>query len=247
MPDLFISQSSTAITAPMPVWLDLAAVFVGSISGVLYARERHLDLIGYIGLAILCGLGGGLIRDTIMQVGDVYMLHSKWAIVVSTSTGMLGFLFPSSVDVHPHFYEWIDIISVGLFVAAGTDKAIVNQLNIAAVILMGTVTGVGGGMLRDIFLGDVPRIFRQSNWYALCAIAGSWAYLLCSAFALRKGLATSACVLVTLLLRRVSLRYDIYSPAEVDFTPTVKRTAKQVAAAAREVAHGEGGDKRDEQ
>lgn len=240
LPDLFASQNPTLASVPVPVWLDLLAVVVGSLSGLLYARERHLDLVGYVGLAILCGLGGGLVRDTIMQVGDVYMLRSKWAIVLSVATGLIGFLFPSSISAHPHFMEWVDILSVGLFAAAGADKAILYRLYPIPVIMMGTITGVGGGMMRDIFLGEVPNIFKRSNWYALCAIAGSGVYYLCVVtFGLHKGWAAVVSVLVTMLLRRISLHYDLYSPADVDLTPAVRQTARQVADAAREATSNE--------
>ena len=240
MPDLFATQSPTLTSVPVPLWLDLAAVVVGSLSGALRARERHLDLVGYVSLAIVCGLGGGLVRDTIMQVGDVYMLKSSWAIIFSVGAGVLGFLFPSSVDAHPHLLEWTDIISVGLFAAAGADKAILYQLNPVAIILMGAITGVGGGMLRDALLGDVPQIFQQSNWYALCAIVGSWFYYLCAAvLMLDKTWAAIICVAVTLLLRRISLHYNLYSPADVDLTPAVKRAAGHVADAAREATSNE--------
>lgn len=240
LPEFFASQSPTAAGMPVPLWLDLLAVVVGSLSGILHARERHLDLVGFIGLAIICGLGGGLVRDTIMQVGDVYMLKSQWAIPVTIAAGTLGFLFPSSVAAYPNLLEWTDIMSVGLFSAAGTDKAILYQLGPTAVVLMGTITGVGGGMLRDAFMGEVPRIFRRSNWYALCAIAGSVVYYLCvSVFLLHKGWAAAICVAVTLLLRRVSLRFGLYSPADVDLSPAVRDAAQAVADAAREVASNE--------
>lgn len=240
LPDLFASQSPTISSVPVPVWLDLLAVVVGSLSGLLCARERHLDLIGYVGLAILCGLGGGLVRDTIMQVGDVYMLRSKWAIVLSVATGLIGFLFPSSITERSRLMEWVDILSVGLFAAAGADKAILYRLYPVPVIMMGTITGVGGGMMRDIFLGEVPRIFKRSNWYALCAIAGSTVYyLLVVLVGMHKGWAAVLSVLVTLLLRRISLRFDLYSPADVDLTPAVKQTARQVADAALEATSNE--------
>lgn len=240
LPDLFASQSPTTASVPVPVWLDLAAVVVGSFSGLFYARERKLDLIGYIGLAILCGLGGGLVRDTIMQVGDVYLLRSNWAIVVSISAGILGFLFPASITAHPNLMEWVDILSVGLFAAAGTDKAIIYQLNPVPVIFMGVMTGVGGGMMRDVFLGEVPRIFRRSNWYALCAVAGSVTYYLCVLpLAFDKVWSAVICVLVTVLLRRVSLHYNIYSPAEVDLGPGLKKAARDVAQAAKEATDNE--------
>lgn len=239
-PDLFSSQSPTMSGVLVPVWLDLSAVVVGSLSGLLYARERKLDLVGYIGLAIICGLGGGLIRDTIMQEGDVYMLKSQWAIVVSVLTGVVGFLFPTSLTAHPYLLEWIDIASVGLFAAAGTDKAILYRLYPIATMLMGTITGVGGGMLRDIFLGEVPQIFKRSNWYALCAILGSLSYYLCAVvLGLDKTWSVVVCVLVTMLLRRLSLRYELYSPSDVDLAPTVRNAALHVAEVAREATENE--------
>ena len=241
LPDLFASQSPTATGVPVPLWLDLTAVVVGSFSGIFYARERKLDLVGFIALAIICGLGGGLVRDTIMQVNDVYMLQSNGPILVTVLTGVLGFLFPASIMTHPQAFDWVDIISVGLFAAAGTDKAIVYQLRITAVIFMGVITGVGGGMLRDVFLGEVPHIFKRSNWYALCAVAGSAAYYLCVVpLGLSKEWAVLACVLVTALLRRISLHYNLYSPADVDLGPAVKRGAQQVAESAVSRGKAEG-------
>lgn len=240
LPDFFASQSPTLTSVPVPVWLDLLAVVVGSLSGLLYAREHHLDLVGFVGMAIICGLGGGLVRDTIMQVGDVYMLKSRWAIVVAVATGVVGFLFPTSISAYPHLLEWVDILSVGLFAAAGADKALLYQLYPVPIIMMGAITGVGGGMMRDTFLGEVPNIFKPSNWYALCAIAGSTVYYLSVVgLGLDKTWAALACVLVTMLLRRLSLRFNLYSPADVDLTPTVKRTAQHVADAAREVTESE--------
>ena len=240
LPELFASQSPTAAGMTMPLWLDLTAVFVGSISGLFYAREYHLDLLGFVGMAFICGLGGGLLRDTIMQVGDVYMLRSQNAILITIVTGILGFLFPRSISQESRLLDWVDIISVGLFTAAGADKAIIYHLYPLAAIIMGFITGVGGGMLRDIVLGEVPRIFKRSNWYAFCALAGSVVYYACAVgLQLNKTWAATACILVAVLLRRLSLRFGWYSPTDVDLTPTVKDAAQAVADAAREVTSNE--------
>lgn len=240
LPDLFAQQNPTLASMPLPVWLDLAAVVVGSFSGLLYAREKCLDLVGYVGLAILCGLGGGLVRDIIMQEGDVYLLKSEWAIIVSIATGAIGFFFPASLSANPTLLELVDILSVGLFAAVGADKAIVYQLFPVPIIFMGTITGVGGGMLRDVFLGEVPRIFRPSNWYAVCAIGGATAYYFCtSVLLIHKVWATLACVLITLLLRQASLRLGIYSSADGDLMPKVRDAAHAVADAAREATSSE--------
>lgn len=220
-----ITTAGAELTASsIPMWLDLMAVVVGSAFGTLTAEERRLDLVGHLGLSIICGLGGGLLRDVIMQVGDVYMLRSPYAIWAAVAAALGGFFFPASLTRHPHVLEWVDIVSVGLYVAAGTDKAIVYALSPIAAILMGTMTGVGGGMLCDVFLGDVPRIFQRSNYYATCAIAGSLAYWSCVDLVhLDEPWAVAACLLVTVGLRRWSLRYGIYSPAGGD---VVKRLCR---------------------
>ena len=222
-PSFTSTLNPSEVAVEIPVWLDLMAVVIGSFSGLLYAQVHRLDLVGHMGLAIICGLGGGLIRDTIMQVGDVYMINSPWAIWVSIATACVGFLFPSLVTRFPHLLEWVDILTVALFSAAGTDKAIVYDLGLGPTLLMGTMTGVGGGMLRDIVLGEVPGIFQQSNLYATCAIAGSITYWCSVELAeINKTWAILLCMLVTVGLRRWSLRNDVYSPADVNLAPKVK-------------------------
>ncbi len=232
--ELISSASPDTAAAAIPAWLDITAVVVGAISGILVARERRLDLIGYIALAMFGGLGGGLVRDVVMQRGSVYMLNSPYAILATVSAGVVGFLFPGMFGSFPGLLEWVDIISVGLFAAAGTDKAMVFSLNPLACILMGTITGVGGGMLRDVCLGDVPRIFRRSNFYAICAIGGSMSYYLpVTLIHLQRLWATVLCVLITVLLRRWSLRFNVMSPADIDLTPRVMDRARTVVTYAK--------------
>ena len=219
----------------LPEWLELASIVVGSMSGLLVARERKLDLVGYLGLALLCGLGGGLIRDMIMQRGGVYMIASPFAIGASLATAVVVFLFPQVFERFPRLIEWVDIFAVGLFAVMGTDKALVYGLNPLAAILMGTVTGIGGGMLRDVFLGEVPRIFQRSNFYAICAVAGAAAYwLLIELLSIDKGVAAVAGVVVTVALRRLSLHFGMMSPADIDLTPQVVRP---IRAMRRHSAH----------
>ncbi len=94
-------------------------------------------------------------------------------------------------------------------------------LTFVACLLMGVLTGVGGGMLRDIFLGDVPQIFRPGNLYACCALLSGAAYYGLVYMGLVKGVAVVACVAVCCLLRWASLRYNIQTPSQVDLTPRV--------------------------
>lgn len=214
----------------MPQWLDLLAVLVGAIAGVLVSQERKLDLVGFVGMCLICALGGGLLRDSIMQVGSVYALDSRWPVTLCVIAALVGFCFPSAALIFPKLYEWVDIVSVALFVIAGTDKAIVHQLYPSGIVLMGTITGVGGGMLRDVFLGEVPKVFQRSNFYALCAVMGSICYFVCICLlGFDQTVSSVATVAVVVLLRQASLRFNIMSPADVDLTPKVVETGRRVA------------------
>jgi len=205
----------------MPLWLDLLGLIVGSVFGGLTAAERKLDVVGAMGLAMLCGMGGGLIRDMIMQVGNVYMLSTPYAIPASITAGLLGYLFLRGFRHFPNSMEWLDMVAISLFAAAGADKAMLYGLGGWACVLMGTMTAVGGGMLRDVFLGDVPQIFRHSNLYALCAVMGSLVYWLVAQLDVNRIWAVIACFVVTIGLRRLSLRFDIQTPDTIDLTDTV--------------------------
>ena len=234
MLDIFTTANPEVVAVSLPTWVDLASVIVGSAGGVMVARARHLDAVGFVGLALLCGLGGGLIRDIMMQVGSVYMLDSPFAIPASVATGLIAFLFPKPLDRAGDLLEWLDICAVALFALVGTDKALVYGLHPASCVLMGIMTGVGGGMLRDVFLGEVPRIFQRSNLYALCALAGAAVYYLAVALcSVNKLWGGALCVVVTIALRRWSLHYDVQSPADVDLTPRVTAPVRRAARLVR--------------
>lgn len=234
MPEIFASLSPELVAVSLPTWVDLASVVVGSASGIMVARRRHLDAVGFVGLALLCGLGGGLIRDIMMQRGGVYMLDSAFAIPASAATGIVAFLFPRPLDRAGRLLEWLDISAVALFALVGTDKALVNGLLPASCLLMGVMTGVGGGMLRDVFLGEVPHIFQRSNLYAVCALAGAATYWCAVVLgSMNKFWGALLCIVVTIGLRRWSLHYNVQTPADVDLGPSVSRPVRRAATLVR--------------
>lgn len=212
----------------IPLWLDLWAVIVGGISGALIGCEKKLDMVGVLACALLTGLGGGLIRDTIMQAGSVYFITSPYAIPAVLIAGIFTFYFHGLLFRIPQTVEWIDILSVALFVVVGTDKAIAYSLSFVATVFMGFITGVGGGMLRDVFIGNTPKIFQQSNFYAICAVFGA---LIFSILTFATNLPSSVIVVLTILgvvlLRRLSLRFNLQSPADRDLSHHVVKHLKR--------------------
>ena len=200
-----VTSHATDAMVAIPFWLEMFAVVAASISGVLVAREHKLDLVGAVALAVVCGLGGGLLRDMTLQVGNVY-------------------IFPAIVDKPEKLIPLLDIISVGIYAATGADKALVYGFAPAVCIMMGFFTAVGGGMLRDGFMGVVPGIFQRTNFYAIAAIAGSTSYVcLVTSGIMSNVAALVVCVVVTMGLRWLSLRFDIKSPTEEDIARFLHR------------------------
>lgn len=201
----------------VPLGFEMVAIVAASIGGVLAARANKLDFIGAIGLAVLCGLGGGLIRDVILQEHDVYILQQPLALPVSVATAAAAFVFPRVVEKPDRLIAMLDIFAVGLFSVMGADKAMFYGYEPIVSVMMGFFTAVGGGMLRDICLAKVPYIFQRSNLYAIAAIAGSIAYVvLVESFGVWNIAATVISVALTMAIRWASLKFNIMSPTEVD-------------------------------
>lgn len=217
------SHASDAMVA-IPFWLEMFAVVAASISGVLVARAHKLDLVGAVALAVVCGLGGGLLRDMTLQVGNVYILNQPMALPLSIATAAIIYIFPAIVDKPEKLIPLLDIISVGIYAATGADKALVYGFAPVVCIMMGFFTAVGGGMLRDGFMGVVPGIFQRTNFYAIAAIAGSASYVCLVMSGLVSNIsALIVCVAVTMGLRWLSLRFDIKSPTEEDIARFLHR------------------------
>ena len=231
-----IASESVAI----PLAFELLAVVVAAATGALTARENKLDLVGAIGLAVLVSLGGGLIRDVILQEGNVYILHQPLALPVAVATATAVFTFPVMVEKPDRLVAVLDIFSVGLFAVMGADKTMLYGYPAITCVMMGFFTAVGGGLLRDVCLARVPYIFQRSNLYAIAAIAGASAYIvLVQCLDIWNIAAAVISVAVTMAVRWWSIRYNIMSPTEVDLhklPEPVKKVARPVVRPMRKAA-----------
>ena len=231
-----IASESVAI----PLAFELLAVVVAAATGALTARENKLDLVGAIGLAVLVSLGGGLIRDVILQEGNVYILRQPLALPVAIATAAAVFTFPVMVEKPDRLVAILDIFSVGLFAVMGADKTMLYGYPAITCVMMGFFTAVGGGLLRDVCLARVPYIFQRSNLYAIAAIAGALTYIvLVQCLDIWNIAAAVISVAVTMAARWWSIRYNIMSPTEVDLhklPEPVKKVARPVVRPVRKAA-----------
>lgn len=243
---LAVTQSSVSASViasesvAIPLAFELLAVVVAAATGALTARENKLDLVGAIGLAVLVSLGGGLIRDVILQEGNVYILRQPLALPVAIATAAAVFTFPVMVEKPDRLVAILDIFSVGLFAVMGADKTMLYGYPAITCVMMGFFTAVGGGLLRDVCLARVPYIFQRSNLYAIAAITGALTYIvLVQCLDIWNIAAAVISVAVTMAVRWWSIRYNIMSPTEVDLhklPEPVKKVARPVVRPVRKAA-----------
>ena len=156
----------------MLVVLDLIGIFVFAISGALVAVRKQLDLFGALVLACTTGLGGGFLRDVLIDATPPAALADWRYLLVPISAGLLTFFFHPSLGRFERGVMLFDAFGLSLFCVAGALKAVEYGLGPVPAALMGMLTGIGGGMLRDVLAGHVPWIF-SGELYATPALAGA--------------------------------------------------------------------------
>jgi uncharacterized membrane protein YeiH len=155
------------------VWLDLAGVFFFAVSGSLLAARKQFDIVGSLLLASLVSLGGGVIRDIILNAGaPAAFTNPAYLVPPLLATVLVYFLF-SSVQRFTSLLILFDAGGLALFSITGTLKALAVGVNPVAAVLLGVTTAVGGGLLRDITANEVPQLFDPGDLYALPAFSGA--------------------------------------------------------------------------
>jgi len=154
-------------------WLDLTGVLTNAVLGGVIARSARLDVVGFATLAILSGLGGGIIRDTLLQHGTPVALVDYSYVLTALSGAAFAFLVKVEGRAWDHVWPLIDALALGCWAAAGAQKTLTFGLGWLPAMLLGTITAVGGGFVRDIVLRRVPGVLGGNTLYATCALAAS--------------------------------------------------------------------------
>ncbi|GEP37275.1 membrane protein [Nocardioides psychrotolerans] len=154
------------------VVLDLVGIFVFAISGALVAVRKDLDVFGVLVLAGTTGLGGGFLRDVLIDATPPAALADWRYLLVPAAAGLLAFAFHPLLGRMERMVNVFDAFGLALFCVAGATKALEYGLGPLPAALMGMLTGIGGGMLRDLMAGRVPVVFR-GELYATPALAGA--------------------------------------------------------------------------
>ncbi|WP_342359870.1 trimeric intracellular cation channel family protein [Terrarubrum flagellatum] len=155
--------------------LDFFGVAVFAITGALVASRKEMDLIGFIFLGVVTGVGGGTIRDMALGLTPVFWVREPAYLLICVGASVLVFFTAHMPDSRLRVLFWLDAIGLGLFSVLGAEKALPFGPVVAAA--MGVVTAAMGGMIRDILGGESPVILRQEI-YATAALLGAVVFLL---------------------------------------------------------------------
>ncbi|MBF9034855.1 trimeric intracellular cation channel family protein [Rhodobacterales bacterium HKCCE2091] len=187
-------------------WLDYASVAVFALTGALAASRAQLDIVGFMFLAGLTAVGGGTLRDllldrTVFWIADP--THLGIILVAATLTFFTAHLFESRLTA----LVWLDAAALAVAVAAGVAAARGSGQSVPVVLVMGVITGTVGGLTRDVVANEVPLLLKQGEIYATAALAGAGAALVAAALTDHPLAASAACIAVTFALRAGSLAF----------------------------------------
>jgi uncharacterized membrane protein YeiH len=153
--------------------IDLIGVFANAVLGGVMARAERLDPVGFGVLAILSGLGGGLIRDTLLQRGTPVALVDIAYVLTALAGAALAFVLHVEGKAWDRVFPFVDALAIGCWAAVGAQKTLAFGLGWLPAVLLGTITAVGGGMVRDVVLRRIPAIFGGTTLYATSALVAS--------------------------------------------------------------------------
>ena len=194
--------------------LELSATIAFTLSGVMAAARSRLDAVGVYAVAFLAALGGGTLRDILLDLRPFFWVRHVeylWG-VLALSTAAMIFMRKRHFEPTEKVIQLPDALGLGLFAAVGVDLASAHGMPALVAVLMGVVTPVFGGVLRDIVCNQIPAAFIDHRPYALCAFLGGWVYLGLQALDTPDWLTLSATVFFTAGLRMLALWRDWQLP-----------------------------------
>ena len=231
-----VLPSAITTTAPatvgvvaVPLPLELAAVFSGAVAGGFLALDSDMDIVGFATVAIVGGLGGGIIRDTIIQGGTVAAFSSGTYLLTALIAALIVFFFAGLVKRLGPALVAIDAVSIGLFAIVGADKALRSELDLLPAILLGAITATGGGMLSEAMVGRVPRLLKPGTFFGFAAVMAATVFVIAvNLMHITKGWAGIVAVALALTIRTLAMHFDWQTRPAADLSPRVVHVARKV-------------------
>ncbi len=201
----------------IPLWADLSAVALGGVQGALFASgfrgQRRLDLLGVAIIGIVMGMGGGLIRDLLLNVSPT-TLQTNWYLVTAVVAALIGMLLATILERVTWLIVGLDALVIGLFGAFGTSKALLLGLPPVPAVFVGVTAAVGGGILRDVLMGLPVAIMHVGSLYAVAAGVGCVVLVVAYGCGAPLAAAAAAAIVITTVIRLLAVIFDISLPEQ---------------------------------
>lgn len=195
------------------VVLEFMAVSVSAVYGVLMAARARMDIVGAFTIAFLAALGGGSLRDLILDRHPLFWVGQPWyAVTVFVICLFLPLLIKYVPRIKP-ILIYPDSLGMALFTIVGTQIALESQDSMFIAALLGTITGTFGGVLADIVCNEVPSLFRPAPLCATCAFSGAWIYVIGSELQWDSSLLAILSITFIVAFRLIAVLFDWQFPA----------------------------------
>jgi uncharacterized membrane protein YeiH len=192
--------------------IQLAGAAVFAMSGALSAGRRRMDVLGVVVIAIVTAIGGGTIRDLLLDRHPVFWIDDPSHLVVSIAAAALTIVYSRFRRPPTHSLAIADALGLALFTIMGAQIAERTLANPIIIVLMGTMTGVAGGVIRDVLSAEIPLIFRKGELYATAAIAGAILYLVLEAAGVSRQAAALMGMTAITALRLAAILWGLHLP-----------------------------------
>ena len=189
---------------------DLLGTFAFAISGIRLASGKQIDWFGAYIIGLATAIGGGTLRDLLLDVTPFWMIDGKYLLTTGAAL-VAALVFKDRIARWDNTLFLFDAIGLGLFTIVGISKSVDAGLPFWVCIVLGTITGSVGGVVRDILLNEVPLLFRK-DIYALACIAGGLVYFICDYINLSTSLTRLLAALTVILVRMIALKFRIQLP-----------------------------------
>jgi uncharacterized membrane protein YeiH len=198
-----IDPSDIALTLRL---LDYAATVVFALTGALVASRSQLDIVGFIFIACLTAVGGGTLRDVLLD-RTVFWMADPVVLGLAAGAAVVVFFTAHLLDSRYAAMRWLDAFALAIAVPAGVTAALGAGVSWPVVLVMGVVTGCMGGLMRDVVCNEVPLVLRQGELYVTAAFGGVAAALIAGALGQTGLVPLVVCAVVTLVLRVGSMAF----------------------------------------
>jgi uncharacterized membrane protein YeiH len=203
-----ISNAWSLSTAQIAI--EAAAILAFAVSGLIEAARKKLDVVGVCIVVGLSAFGGGTLRDILLDRRPFFWVEHSWWLWMLLCLSVLAMFFLQARHFAPteRAMQWPDAIGLGLFTAGGTQLAISAGMPSIVAVLMGMITAVFGGVLRDIVCNEIPQAFRDHRPYAVCSFIGGWTVVAADQLGLAGWLGLLAGASLATVLRALALVFD---------------------------------------